>query len=233
MPRRRSPDRLDTIVAAALATFTAAGYRRARMTDVAAAAGVSPGLLYTYAESKEALFTLVIRREAGTDLTTLPLPVTTPTEDELLTMIRGIFAEVGSTPVLDAALVAVPTREGADGITAEIAAVMGEQFDGITRLRTLLRLVERCAADWPLLAREFYDGVRRPHLDRLEAYITTRNAAGLVAPVTDPAIAARFVMETIAWFANHRFGDHDGAALDDDAVRTEVVELLTRALVGS
>lgn len=233
MPRRRAPDRLDTIVAAALATFTAAGYRRARMTDVAAAAGVSPGLLYTYAESKEALFALVIRREAGTDLTALPLPVTTPTEAELLALVRGIFAAVGSTPVLDAALAGPPAGDGADGITAEIAAVMGEQFDGITRLRTLLRLVERCAADWPLLAREFYDGVRRPHLDRLEAYITTRNSAGLIAPVTDPAIAARFVMETIAWFANHRFGDHDGAALDDDAVRTEVVELLTRALVGS
>ena len=229
MPRRRSPDRLDTIVAAALATFTAAGYRRARMTDVAAAAGVSPGLLYTYAESKEALFALVIRREAGTDLTALPLPVATPTEAELLALIRGIFAEVGATPALDAALAA----ERPADIASEVAAVMGEQFDGITRLRTLLRLVERCAADWPLLAREFYDGVRRPHLDRLEAYITTRNAAGLVAPVTDPAIAARFVMETIAWFANHRFGDHDGAALDDDAVRTEVVELLTRALVGS
>lgn len=228
MPRRRSPDRLDTIVAAALATFTAAGYRRARMTDVAAAAGVSPGLLYTYAESKEALFALVIRREAGTDLTALPLPVATPTEAELLALIRGIFAEVGATPALDAALAA----ERPADIASEVAAVMGEQFDGITRLRTLLRLVERCAADWPSLAQEFYDRVRRPHLDRLEAYIRARNDAGLVAPVTDPAIAARFVMETIAWFANHRFGDHDGATLDEDAVRVEVVELLTRALVG-
>ena len=81
-------------------------------------------------------------------------------------------------------------------------------------------------------SREFYDRVRRPHLDRLEAYVTSRSNAGLIAPVADPAIAARFVMETIAWFANHRFGDHDGAALDEQAVRVEVIELLTRSLVG-
>jgi AcrR family transcriptional regulator len=228
VPRRRRPDRLDTIVAAALATFTGAGYRRARMTDVAAAAGVSPGLLYTYAESKEALFALVIRREAGVDLATLPLPVATPTETELLALVRGTVAEVGATPLLDAARA---DPRPAD-VVAEVGRVMGEQFDGITRLRTLLRLVERCATDWPMLAQEFYDGVRRPHLDRLQEYVSTRSDAGLIAPLTDPAIAARFVMETIAWFANHRFGDHDGAQLDDDRVRAEVIELLTRALVG-
>jgi hypothetical protein len=40
-------------------------------------------------------------------------------------------------------------------------------------------------------------------------------------------------METVAWFADHRFGDYDGARLDDTLVRTEVVALVTRALVGS
>ena len=79
--------------------------------------------------------------------------------------------------------------------------------------------MERCAADWPVLAAAFYEDGRQVHLERLARYLDRRRAAGLIAPIGDTAIAARFVLETIAWFANHRFGDHDGAALDDDAVR--------------
>src|SRR3954464_15633565 len=88
VPRTRAPDRVDAIVAAALATFAAAGYRGTRMTDVAAAAGVSPGLLYTHAESKEALFALVVQREAGVDIAALPLPVGTPSDDALIALVR-------------------------------------------------------------------------------------------------------------------------------------------------
>ena len=84
MPRTRSPQRLDAIVAAALATFAASGYRGTRMSDVASAAGVSPGLLYTYAESKEALFALVVQRETGVDIASLPLPVRTASDTELV-----------------------------------------------------------------------------------------------------------------------------------------------------
>ena len=68
MPRTRSPQRTDDIVEAALQVFLVRGYQRTRMTDVAAEADVSPGLLYTYAASKESLFHLVLQRELGVDL---------------------------------------------------------------------------------------------------------------------------------------------------------------------
>ena len=83
-----------------------------------------------------------------------------------------------------------------------------------------------------MLAAAFYDEGRQPHLERLAHYLDRRRAAGLLAPIADTEVAARFLMETVAWFANHRFGDHDGAALDDTAVRAEVIALVTRALVG-
>jgi len=228
MPRLRDPGRLDAIVAAALATFVASGYGRTRMSDVAAAAGVSPGLLYTYAESKEALFALVVQREAGVDIGTLELPVAMTSEEELAELVRSAFSKVVTVAELDAA---EATDAPAD-IRAEVAAIVAEHFDAIHSCRTLLKLVERCAADWPALAAAFYVGRRGSHLDRLAAYLERRRAAGLLAPVGDTRIAARFVMETVAWFANHRYGDHDGAALDDDAVRREVVDLVTRALTG-
>ena len=228
MPRTPSPERLDAIAAAALATFAVAGYRRTRMTDVAAAAGVSPGLLYTYAESKEALFALVVQREAGVDIATLPLPVAMASERALVALVRGALDALVTLPALTAA----EATDTPDDVRAEVEAIVGEQFDGVLRCRTLLRLVERCAADWPVLADAFYDDGRQVLLQRVERYLDRRCDAGLLAPIADRAVAARFVMETIAWFANHRFADHDGAALDDDAVRREVVALVTRALVG-
>src|SRR6478735_4800131 len=91
MPRSRAPQRLDAIAAAALATFAASGYRGTRMSDVAGAAGVSPGLLYTYAESKDALFALVVQREAGIDITSLPLPVPAASDAELVALVRAAF----------------------------------------------------------------------------------------------------------------------------------------------
>jgi len=130
------------------------------------------------------------------------------------------------------ALAAAEATDAPDDIDAEVAAIVAEHFDAILSCRTLLRLVERCAADWPALAAAFYEDGRQVHLQRLAAYLDRRRAAGLLAPIDDTAVAARFVMETVAWFANHRFGDHDGAALDDDAVRREVVALVTRALTG-
>jgi AcrR family transcriptional regulator len=228
MPRTRSPHRLDAIAAAALATFAAAGYRRTRMTDVAAAAGVSPGLLYTYAAGKEALFALVVQREAGVDIDALTLPVATVSEPELVALVRGALDDLISLPVLTAA----EAGDATEDVGAEVGAIVAEQFDGIARCRTLLRLVERCAADWPALAEAFYEGGRAPLVARIAAYLDRRHAAGLLPRIDDTRITARFVIETVAWFANHRFGDHDGAALDDDAVRREVVALVTRALTG-
>src|SRR6476620_5334708 len=228
VPRTRAPQRLDAIAAAALATFAAAGYRGTRMADVAAAAGVSPGLLYTYAESKEALFALVVQRETGVDISALPLPVATTSDAELVALVRrGLHGLVAMHALAEAESTDAPAD-----VEAEVAAIVAEHFDAILGCRTLLRLVERCAKDWPVLATAFYEDGRQLHLERLARYLDRRRAAGLLAPIDDTAVAARFVMETIAWFANHRFGDHDGAALDDDAVRHEVVALVTRALTS-
>jgi hypothetical protein len=56
-------------------------------------------------------------------------------------------------------------------------------------------------------------------------------ASGHFAPVPDPEVAARFVIETVAWFANHRYGDYDGAQIPDDVAEETVVQLVTAGLV--
>jgi len=95
-----------------------------------------------------------------------------------------------------------------------------------------VRLAERSALDWPEMAEQFYEQGRRPFVGWLGEYIARRVSTGHFAPVPDPYVAARFVIETVSWFANHRYGDHDGAAIDDSVARATVVQLVAAGLIG-
>lgn len=53
-------ERFETILKAALATFTEKGFTAARIEDVARAAGVAKGTVYLYVDSKEALLKALI-----------------------------------------------------------------------------------------------------------------------------------------------------------------------------
>lgn len=59
--RRRKQARPAEIVAAALEVFAEKGFAAARLDDIAARAGVSKGALYLYFETKQDLFTAVVR----------------------------------------------------------------------------------------------------------------------------------------------------------------------------
>jgi len=225
--RSRPPQRLDEILEAARRVFAARGYRRTRMTDVAVAAEVSPGLLYTYAASKEALFHLVLRREIGIDLSTLALPAPDPGPEAVETVIRTALREVSRIPTLDA----VDSVDDPPDARAELVAIIGEHYDNLYRYRRVIRIVERSALDWPELAARIYVKGRASFVQRLGAYIRRRVASGHFTTVPDADVAARYVIEVIAWFANHRHGDRDGALIDDELARTTVVELATRSFV--
>lgn len=60
--RRRAADRPQEILEAALTVFLAKGFASARLDDVAAAAGISKGLLYRYFDSKAELFKAMVRQ---------------------------------------------------------------------------------------------------------------------------------------------------------------------------
>ena len=66
--QRRPAARPEEILRAALAVFGDAGYERARLSDIARAAGVSKAGLYLYFDSKEALFGELVRRFAASAL---------------------------------------------------------------------------------------------------------------------------------------------------------------------
>ncbi|MBV8949261.1 MAG: helix-turn-helix transcriptional regulator, partial [Actinobacteria bacterium] len=91
MPRARRPNALEDLTRAALAVFARDGFRGAQMVDVAREMGVALGTVYSYVESKDALFALAV----GSALPGAPqvgegdeLPVRGPTADELLDLTR-------------------------------------------------------------------------------------------------------------------------------------------------
>ena len=89
--RRVSPGaRLDHVVEAAARVFARKGFRRSQMADVAREAGVSPGNLYNYVESKEELFFLVLQHTLGRRQSDQPvtLPVRRISAEETVSWVR-------------------------------------------------------------------------------------------------------------------------------------------------
>lgn len=230
MARTRPAGRLDEILDAALEVFSSMGYRRARMADVAHAAGVSPGLLYTYVAGKEALFSLVVRREVGVEPAEFALPVENPPARTLEALVTKSLRELVQCPTLDAALA---TNRASRDVRAEVEAILREVYDSVHRARRLVRLLERSALDWPELGDRYYRRGRQPFIHQIARYIERRSKSSAFHTPPDATLAARFVLETIAWFAYHRYGDYDGADIPDDIARETVVQLLTNSLVPS
>lgn len=228
MPRPRRHDRLATICEAAWNLFSSRGYRRTRMSEVAAEAGVAPGTLYLYVQGKEALFLLLV--DWLSDPSSLPstLPVPAPEPGEITRLLRSRLTRSTRTPVLDDV---AATRSTAD-IRHELGAIVDELYATIARNHRLLTLIERCAIDWPALY-EVYAKGRRRFLRRLATYLDRRVASGQLAAVADTDVAARFVVESVGWMAWKRHNDADAARFDEEGVRETVRALVVGGLLDS
>ncbi len=199
------------------------------MTDVAEQLGLSHALLYRYVESKEALLELAARYaiDQRADLDAV-VPLATPQPGQILELIRGCLAVRGTFPALRAALERGP---GGDDASDELAAIIDELYDFVEQNRLLLLLIESLAGDYPELGEASVDDRKRAHNDRLAAFLGSRAASGGLRPLADPDIAAHFLRESIAWFAQHRKRDPGAASIDDQAARSSVRALLLAAFV--
>jgi AcrR family transcriptional regulator len=226
--RRRRPDRLDQLVSAALRVFGEKGYRRTQMADVAREMGVSPGTLYNYVVSKEALFHLVVDRaflaRAGAAPPRLPVP--SPAPGATLQRLRDRLAADAALPRLEAALASRRVAEP----RAELDAIVRELYGVVERTREGIVVLERSALELPELARVFYVEMRRGLLARLEQYLQSRARHGLLRPIPHPAATARLALEVVAAFAMHRHRDPDPAGLDDATARETAVDFIVSAL---
>ncbi len=215
---------------AAAKVFISRGYRRAAMSDIAKEMGVAPGTIYLYVESKEALFHLLALHTAINPGARLPEPpIQTPPQGTTLDMLRKAMTLEAYAPRLASAL----RTSAAAGAFAGLEALISELYDSAYERRTGINLIEKSAIDWPELAEVFYEGLRVPLVKALSVYLERGIAARAFHPVPSIRVAARFIVETIAWFAIHRHGDPRPKDFGDDEARTGVIEMLTACIRGN
>ena len=226
MPRPSPRERLASLATAATEIFGRLGYRGTRTADVAARAGMSAGSLFTYVESKEALFHLVF--VSALDL--LPeapeLPLPTPQPGETAALFAGALRD-GQPSGLQTALAG---GEPAD-VAEELRGIIGELYDTIAWAWPVLAVVERCSAEMPDLEAVWFGGGRGGIYTDLAEYLRQRTATGRLRPVPDFPVAARVIGELATWFAWHRHEDRDAALYDDTTVRRTVIGFICAALV--
>jgi AcrR family transcriptional regulator len=221
------PDRFRQLVDVATDTFIARGYRMTQMADVASALGVAKGTVYGYVESKEALFDMALRFADG-DLAPSPasLPWRTPDQGATVAHLRERLALEASELVLLQAL----GRPCSGDAAAELAEIGRDLYRRMARNRRSLKLVDRCASDYPELAAAWFGEGRWAQHGALALYLERRIAEGALRPVTSVSIAARFVLETFAFWAVHRHRDPSPQPLVEDEVETTIVELMLHGL---
>jgi AcrR family transcriptional regulator len=215
------------VAEAATEEFGRLGYRGTKTAEVAAKAGMSTGSLFTYVESKEALFHLVFLH--GFELTSqqLPdLPVATPGPGETLKVIEAGLGQV-QMPRIRAAL----AEESPDDVALELREIVEERYDLIARYWPLLAVIERCAVEIPELEEAWFGLTRAGSFEELATYLDRRMGHGLLRRMPDTEVAARVVTESLSWFAWHRREGRDSSLYDDNAVRRTVVEFICAALI--
>jgi AcrR family transcriptional regulator len=227
VPRLPPTQRLFDLSKAATEEFGRLGYRGTKTAEVAAKAGMSTGTLFTYVESKEALFHLVFLY--GFEMTSerLPnLPVSTPGPGETLRVIQTGLRDV-QMPRLRAAL----AEEDPVDVSEELTGIVEERYALLDRFWPVISVLERCAVEIPELEAAWFDLARAGSFEELGTYLERRMAEGLLRPMPDATVAARVVTESLSWFAWHRREGRDATLYDDDAVRQTVVEFVRAALV--
>ncbi|GAB4384416.1 MAG: TetR/AcrR family transcriptional regulator [Elainellaceae cyanobacterium] len=235
MGRKRADYRFQDLIGAATQVFLAKGYRRAQMADVAQAMGVAKGTVYLYVESKEALFDLVIRyadRAASSTPNSsaiqLPnkLPVPTPDPASTLRFVQEQLMEADPAPLLTQALQHPSTQ-----VRSELAAILRQLYAKMNHHRTTMKLIDRCAHDYPELAAVFFKAGRETVMQSLIRYLELRIQQGQFRTVPDVVIAARVLLETLAYWAIHRYWDPSPQAIDDAVAEETVIHMLLHTLI--
>jgi AcrR family transcriptional regulator len=230
VPRRIPETRFEELIDAATRIFIAQGYRRTQMADVAEALGVAKGTLYLCVDSKDALFDTVLRHADAPRPIPLPraLPISAPGAGRTLTYVRERLGQEPASPTLRAALARARTRGGAD----VLEQILEEIFDVMARNRTGIKLLDRCAVDYPALAEIWFADGRRALLAELSTYLEARDRGRQPRPGFDIAVVARFVLETLVFWAVHRHWDPAPQPVDESVARHTVVRMLVLALTG-
>jgi len=190
--------------------------------------GVSPGNLYNYVDSKDALFYLVLRRMLGERPGDLPLelPVTGAGVTVTAEWVAKRLDFVSDYPELERAF--SQTRPESQG--AELEAIVGELYDVLTRMRLGVDMIQRSVEDLPELG-EVFGELRRELFARYERYLRQRRDSGRIR-VDEPEAVAHLIVELCWWAAGRRPRDPHARGISDATARRAVCDLVADSLTS-
>jgi AcrR family transcriptional regulator len=229
MARSIPSDRLGQLIEVATETFIAQGYRQTQMADVAEALGVAKGTLYGYVQSKAALFDAAVRYADGHEPLpeTAELPIETPGPGATVELLEKRIAEEAA----DLLLVKVAAAPSSRDAQSELGEVLADLYERANRNRFAIKLADRCASEHPDLAAVWFGRGRWAQHELLMQYMRTRIDAGCLRSVPSVPLAARTVLETVAFWAVHRHWDPSPQSIEEDAVEDAVIDLLVHSLI--
>jgi AcrR family transcriptional regulator len=155
------------------------------------------------------------------------VPLPNPPKGHVLELVRDWLATRATFPKLHAALQGGPGGDAAE----ELAGVIDELYDFVEQNRLLLLLMESLADDYPGLTDASVNDRKRSFKGLVAAFLAGRAEAGVLRPLADPEIAAHFLVESVAWFAQHRKRDAAAAMIDDQEARSSLRTLLLAAFL--
>ena len=227
MPRVKAANRIDHIADAATEVFILHGYAPAKIAQIAERARVGPGTIYLYAEGKEALFDLAIRR-AMEDPTvwTMKLPHPAPGPGAVADALWRCLQNASHFPQLWMATESPPPADS----TAEVEGIVRELYRWLHRYRRAIKLVERCQGDWPDVSQVFFRRFWRGGVRRLADYFRRRAADHSLPVRRDYLAAAHLIVESLTWMAVHREWAPDAALLPENVVEETALAMLVPAI---
>lgn len=231
MARTIAPTRFPALVRIATDTFIKSGYRRTQMADIAEALGVAKGTLYGYVDSKEALFDASIRFADRPSEGPQPaaLPLKSPAPEATVGYVRERLAQETE------GLVLVRVVQGTllvDDVASELSMVLSDLYDRLARNRYVIKLIDRCAADHPDLARVWFGEGRWAQHGLLVHLLERRSEAGRIRRHANLEVVARTLLETLAFWAVHRHFDPAPQSVGDGEARDAVITLLLGGLLN-
>lgn len=230
MARPRLPGRIDDIADAATSVFIRHGFGPARVADIAREAGVGPGTVYLYAEGKDALLDLAVRR-AFEDPTLLDpaLPHRAGSRADTADHLWRCLQNAAHFPML---WLAAESPRPVDP-RAEVHGIIAELYVWLSRYARGIQLVDRCASDWPELERLFHRRFWRGGVRRVADYLARRSREGVLVLQCDPHAAAHLAVEALSWMAVRRHWSPDPPPFSEAVAAAAAVELITDGLTAA
>jgi AcrR family transcriptional regulator len=228
MPRVKAANRIDHIADAATEVFILQGYGPAKIAQIAERSRVGPGTIYLYAEGKEALFDLAVRR-ALEDPTvwTMIFPHPTPEQGAVADALWRCLQNASHFPQLWLATESPPP----EAIAGEVEGIIRELYRWLHRYRRAIKLVERCRGDWPDVAQVFYRRFWRGGIRRLADYLQRRGKEGALPARPDYLAAAHLIVESLTWMAVHREWASDVAQISARTAEETVINMIVPAIL--